>query len=205
MAGPHDEHGTGTIPFWVHQVVELLLGLLLLIQGARSEEHTLVLVGLGAGLLVLALCSDGVLGAWPWIGRRLHRVLDLVAALVLAVSPFLLGFDDVFAVVIVEAAALAMAWLALRTQWRASAKRQAARPVPEASPTPAPPSTLAPTPTPASTSPEVPLARKLGAGAARVRDDGPRQLGRLVGRARRAAKAAFSPPDDADPDPPASS
>ena len=42
---------------------------------------------LGAVLLLLALCSDGALGAWPWIGRRLHRVLDLVAAGVLAAEP----------------------------------------------------------------------------------------------------------------------
>ena len=209
MAGPHDEQGTGPIPFWVHQVVELLLGMLLLIQGARTEEHTALLFGLGGLLLLLTLCSEGGLGAWPWIGRRLHRVLDLVAALVLALSPLLLGFDDVFAVVVVEAAALAMVWLALRTNWKVRAKRQPRREPPRAATTepapPAPPSPPAIPSTPTASGTDVPLARTLGAGAARVRDDGPRQLGRFVGRARRATKAAFSPPDDPDPEPPASS
>ena len=91
MAGAHDHaaaHPSGWVPFWIHQLVELLLGMLLLVQGARTGEHTAVLVTLGGLLLLLALCSDGALAAWPWIGRRLHRVLDFVAAAVLAMVPF---------------------------------------------------------------------------------------------------------------------
>jgi len=58
-----------------HQLAEMLLGLLLLVEGARTGEHTAVLVGMGGLLLLLALMSDGALGVWPRIGRRLHRVL----------------------------------------------------------------------------------------------------------------------------------
>ena len=68
------------MPFWAHQLAEMLLGGLLLIEGARTGQHTAVLVGMGGALLLLSLLSDGALGAWPWIGRRLHRVLDFVAA-----------------------------------------------------------------------------------------------------------------------------
>ncbi len=204
MAGAHDHTPGGRVPFWTHQLVELLLGGLLLVEGARTGQHTAVLVSLGALLLLLALCSDGALGAWPWIGRRLHRVLDLVAAAVLALSPLLLGLDHVLAIVILEVAAVSMLWLALRTEWRSKPKRpktkQSApkrpKPEPEAQPTARPPA-----PPPASTSPPIspPIARKLGSAVGRARDDGPRQLGRLVGRAQRAAKAAMAPSEPPTP------
>ncbi len=225
MAGAGDHHGdhTAGVPFWIHQLVELLLGMLLLVEGARTGEHTAVLVTLGGLLLLLAICSDGALAAWPWIGRRLHRVLDLVAAAVLALSPLVLGLDRVLPIVILEVAAAGMVWLALRTEWRTSAKRtkQTERtdvrpssptasaptaPAPTApaptAPAPTAPAPTAPAPTPAprptSVAPAVPIARKVGGAVGKARDDGPRQLGRLVGKAQRAAKAAMTP----DPAPP---
>ncbi len=202
MAGAHDHPSGGRVPFWIHQLVELLLGGLLLVEGARTGQHTAVLVSLGAVLLLLALCSDGALGAWTWIGRRLHRVLDLVVAAVLALSPLLLGLDHLLAIVILEVAAAAMVWLALRTEWRTkpkrSPKRAAAPPTSPAPPTPAAPPTSAAPPTPAT-----PIARKVGSAVGRARDDGPRQLGRLVGKAQRAAKAAMTS-DETPPKPPES-
>src|SRR4051794_267901 len=204
MAGTHDhaaDHAAaGRVPFWIHQLVELLLGMLLLVQGARTGEHTAVLVTLGGVLLLLALCSDGALAAWPWIGRRLHRVLDLVAAAVLALSPLALGLDHALPIVILEVAAAAMVWLALRTEWRTPVKRPRTRsrtrskaaPARKASP-PAAPVAPAEPPRPAPAVPAVPLARKVGGAVGKARDDGPRQLGRLVGKAQRAAKAAMAP------------
>ncbi len=110
-------HAGGDIPFWVHQVAEMLLGGLLLIEGARTGQHTAVLFAMGGALLLLSLTSDGALGAWPWIGRRVHRMLDFAAAAVLAVSPLLLAVDSALPVVILEAAALGMVWLAWQTNW----------------------------------------------------------------------------------------
>jgi hypothetical protein len=213
-AGDHAHehaHAVGLIPFWLHQLVELLLGMLLLVEGARTGEHTAILVTLGGLLLLLAICSEGALAAWPWIGRRLHRVLDLVAAAVLALSPLALGLDHVLPIVILEVAAASMVWLALRTEWRPPVKRTkrtkpvkarpslpAAAPAPApAAPTPSPPPPAAPRPA----APEVPLARKVGGAVGKARDDGPRQLGRLVGKAQRAAKAAMA----SDPAPPSPS
>ena len=223
MAGAHhhatdhaDDHTVvARVPFWIHQLVELLLGLLLLVEGARTGEHTAVLVAMGSLLLLLALCSDGALAAWPWIGRRLHRVLDIVAAAALALSPLALGLDHVVPIVILEVAAAAMVWLALRTEWRPRVKRTRRRrsttpPSPDAPPAPAgaaPVGAAAPKPAAAPKSapaaPAVPLARKVGGAVGKARDDGPRQLGRFVGKAQRAAKAALAP-DPAPPDPPAS-
>jgi pyruvate/2-oxoglutarate dehydrogenase complex dihydrolipoamide acyltransferase (E2) component len=216
MAGEHDRSPAGLVPFWAHQLAEMLLGGLLLVEGARTGEHTAVLVGLGSLLLLLALMSDGALGAWPWIGRRLHRVLDLVAAAALAVSPLVLSLDAVLPVVILEVAALGMLWLGLRTNWTVRARRSArTRPAtpPAAPPAPAPaPTPGSPAPSsPAASSPAPPLARKLGTVAGKARDDAPRQLGRAVGRIRRAARAAggpaapppaTDPPPDAPPDAP---
>jgi hypothetical protein len=197
--GGDQARSSGRIPFWVHQIVELLLGVLLLIEGARTGEHPAVLATLGGLLLVLVLCSDGALGAWPWIGRRLHRVLDVLVAALLALSPVVLGLDRVLAIVILESAAAGMLWLALRTEWRTRAARRAAqRPPPDDAAAPAPPPVAprpaAPTsrPTPRA-APDLPLARKLGTAVGKARDDGPRNLGRLVGRAQRAAKAAMAP------------
>jgi hypothetical protein len=194
MAGDHD-HPVGRVPFWVHQVVELLLGILLLVQGARTGEHTAVLVTLGGLLLLLVLCSEGALSAWPVIGRRLHRVLDLVAVVVLAASPLALGLDHVLAIVILELAAGAMLWLALRTAWPARAA-----PPPASAATPPEPERSATTSGSPTSRPAVPLARRAGAAIGKARDDGPRQLGRLVGRAQRAAKAAMAPDPPAEPD-----
>ena len=134
MAGEHDRSPAGLVPFWAHQLAEMLLGGLLLVEGARTGEHTAVLVGMGSLLLLLALMSDGALGAWPWIGRRLHRVLDLVAAAALAVSPLVLSLDAVLPVVILEVAALGMLWLALRTNWTVRARRSARTRPPAAPP-----------------------------------------------------------------------
>jgi uncharacterized membrane protein YhaH (DUF805 family) len=202
MAGGHDHGAAGRVPFWIHQLVELLLGILLLVQGARTGQHTAVLVILGGLLLLLALCSDGALAAWPWIGRRLHRILDLVAAAVLALAPLALGLDHVLPVVILEVAAAAMVWLALRTEWRVPEQRRKTaaptprRPVlPPASGAPTPPARPVPESPPVPAAPAVPLARKVGSAVGRARDDGPRQLGRLVGRAQRAARAAMASDD----------
>ncbi len=198
MAGEQDRAAAGTVPFWAHQLAEMLLGALLLIEGARTGQHTAVLAGLGGALLLLSLLSDGALGAWPWIGRRFHRVLDVAAAAVLAASPLLLSLSAVLPIVVLEAAAVGMAWLALRTNWTPkrsgarSRKRSRGRAGTRADPAPAPrtPPAAPATPPP----PPTPLARQLGSAVGRAKADGPRQLGRAVGRAR--AKARRPPPED---------
>jgi len=204
MTDHHDEARVGTVPFWAHQLAEMLLGVLLMIEGARTGQHTAVLFSIGIALVVLSLCSDGALGAWPVIGRRAHRVVDIIAAAVLAVSPFVLSLEGVLAIVVLEAAALGMVWLAVRTNWTPKRHRAAPeRRAPERrAPEPAP-GTSPPPPRPA----QPPLARRLGAAAGKARDDGPRRLGRVVGRARRnlrgGSPTATPPPaEDHEPPPP---
>ena len=199
MAGDHDRTAAGTVPFWAHQLAEMLLGGLLLIEGARTGQHTAVLVGLGSALLLLSLMSDGALGAWPWIGRRLHRILDFAAAAVLAVSPLLLSLTAALPIVILEVAALGMVWLAVQTNWAPKRTRAPVDPTPDPAPPTAPtnaPSPPVPSPPGVPTAPGPPLARLLGSAVGKAKTDGPRQFGRAVGRARAKAKAKRSPTQD---------
>jgi hypothetical protein len=197
----HDHDAVGRVPFWVHQIVEVLLGVLLLVQGARTGEHTVALASLGGVLVLLALCSEGPLSAWPWVGRRLHRVLDLVVAAVLALSPIVLGLDHVLPIVLVELAAAGMVWLGVRTDWRPR-RRPVRRPAPAP---PSDPASPAPAPAAPPAEPAPPLARTVGRAVGKARDEGPYQLGRLYRRARDAARTAARRPEPppTPPEPPA--
>ena len=157
----------------------MLLGGLLLVEGARTGQHTAVLVGMGGALLLLSLLSDGALGAWPWIGRRLHRVLDFVAAAALAVSPLVLSLDAVLAIVILEAAALGMVWLAVRTNWTPADGK--ATPAPAVKPT-APPPRHRPRTRRTARRTARPQARRRR--SARPATTAPGSSGRVVGKAR---------------------
>ena len=199
MAGDHDRTAAGTVPFWAHQLAEMLLGGLLLIEGARTGQHTAVLVGLGSALLLLSLMSGGALGAWPWIGRRLHRILDFAAAAVLAAIPLLLSLTAALPIVILEVAALGMVWLAVQTNWAPKRTRARVDPTPDPAPSSTPTPEAVPPVLPTKAVPTVPgppLARQLGSAVAKAKTDGPRQLGRAVGRARAKAKAKRPPTQD---------
>jgi hypothetical protein len=65
-------------PFWLHQLVEYLVGLILVGQGLQAPEP-LVPALVGGVVLFNAAVAIGPLGAFRLVGRRLHRVLDLVA------------------------------------------------------------------------------------------------------------------------------
>jgi hypothetical protein len=97
-----------------------------------------------AYLIALALFSQGPLGLVRVIGPRLHRALDLVLVVGLAISPvFVRGDLDVSGVIVVETLAIVGLRLTLRTQYvpapaalapapAAAAKPPAARPAAEA-------------------------------------------------------------------------
>ena len=77
-------------PFWMHQLVEYLVGIALVAQGIQDPEP---LLPASAGVLILvnAAAVRGPLGALDFIGRRLHRWLDVLVGAVLvfaAVQPW---------------------------------------------------------------------------------------------------------------------
>jgi hypothetical protein len=72
-------------PFWIHQLVEYIIGLALIAQGMQDPEP---LVPASAGVLVLvnAAAVRGPMGAFKFIGRRVHRWLDLLVGAVVVVG-----------------------------------------------------------------------------------------------------------------------
>ena len=108
---------TGKQPFWMHQIVEYLLGGALLAQGLQSPEPVAPAL---AGLLVLANAATvrgAAFSAFRLVSRRVHRVLDLVviaAVVVLAVQPWIDADDGLRLVMLGIAAGLGFVW------WRSS-------------------------------------------------------------------------------------
>jgi hypothetical protein len=73
-------------PFWLHQLVEYVIGIVLIAQGLQGPEP--LLPALAGGLVIVnAAITAGPLSAFRIIGRRTHRVLDVVViVLVLAAA-----------------------------------------------------------------------------------------------------------------------
>jgi hypothetical protein len=77
--------GRARRPFWLHQLVEYIIGLILVAQGLQGPEP-LVPAIVGGVVLFNAAVAIGPLGAFRLVGRRLHRILDLLAIGVVAVA-----------------------------------------------------------------------------------------------------------------------
>ena len=106
------------LPFWIHQAVEYLVGLLVLFEAAHTGGTAIALV---AGVLVLLLASagEGPLSAFRKVPRHVHRIGDivLVVALVAAAVVFhrRLGSSGVGLLVVVVVVVAGLTW---RTDYR---------------------------------------------------------------------------------------
>ena len=189
------------IPFWAHQLAEILLALGLLVEGARSNSPAVVL-GAGAALLLFSLATDGPLAAWRVLGRRAHRIGDFVLAGLLACSPLIFGVTEPLAVALLVGAAASLVWLGVRGEFASPTPRarRGARPAragsarggaaPDAATEPG--AVPAPRPDVTRTS-----TRDVGRALGRLRVAGPRVVGRVVGRSA-AARAAERDPQPGD-------
>jgi hypothetical protein len=75
------------VPFWLHQLVEYMLGAGLVWAGARVEgDGRYVAFALGGALFVFSAISDGGLGAGRLVSRAVHRVGDLVFVVAIPVA-----------------------------------------------------------------------------------------------------------------------
>ena len=72
-------------PFWIHQLVEYIIGLALIAQGMQDPEPLIPTLA-GALVLVNAAAVRGPMGAFKLIGRRVHRWLDVLVMLVIALA-----------------------------------------------------------------------------------------------------------------------
>lgn len=109
------------LAFWIHQLVEYLMGAFLLVQAVQAEEPAVPLVA-AAVLLLLAATADGPLAAAHLVPRRVHRVLDLVAAAAFVAAALLLD-PGVTGRLIVGVGALVLIALVVRTNYSPRAPR----------------------------------------------------------------------------------
>lgn len=112
----------GWRPFWLHQAVEYLLGVILIAQGLQGTTPAVPAIA-GALIVVNAAIVDGPLGAFRGLSRRQHRIADLVVIgflIVLAVLPFV-SADATSRVLLAGAAAgLGLLWWTTSFERRAS-------------------------------------------------------------------------------------
>ena len=81
----------GKRPFWMHQLVEYILGGTLVASGLQSSTPLLPSIA-GAIVMLHAAVTIGPLGAFRVISRRVHRVIDvgvLAAELLAALQPWI--------------------------------------------------------------------------------------------------------------------
>ncbi len=72
-------------PFWMHQIVEYIIGAVFISTGFASPTPVVPAV-IGAIVMLNAAIADGPGGAFNLVHRRVHRLLDLVVlALVVVV------------------------------------------------------------------------------------------------------------------------
>ena len=77
-------------PFWTHQLVEYLIGIVLISAGNQSIEPAVPGV-MGLVVILNAAVATGPAGAFRLVNRKVHRVLDLVVMALLvaaAVQPW---------------------------------------------------------------------------------------------------------------------
>jgi hypothetical protein len=82
-----------------HGYLDYLMGALLIaapwiFDFNRGGAETWVPVILGVAMIGMALMTDYELGASRQISMRTHLTMDLVSGVLLAVSPWLFGFND---------------------------------------------------------------------------------------------------------------
>ncbi len=102
----------GTRPFWLHQLVEYILGITLVSQALQSPTPAVPAIA-GGAMLVNAAVARGPLSAFRLVGRRVHRTLDVVVMALtagLAVQPWI-GIDPGARIIMLGIAAVhAFVW-----------------------------------------------------------------------------------------------
>jgi hypothetical protein len=63
-------------------------------QFSEHTAATVIPIVLGIGLIAYSLFTDYELGVWRLFPMAVHNVIDIVAGLLLAASPWIFGFAD---------------------------------------------------------------------------------------------------------------
>ena len=105
----------GKRSFWMHQLAEYVVGFALVATGLQSPEP-LVPTLLGALIVLNTACVDAPFGAFRKVGRRMHRVLDIVVLVVVVAGCFVPSLDSATRLVMVFIAVV-FAVVILRTDY----------------------------------------------------------------------------------------
>jgi hypothetical protein len=147
-------------PFWLHQAAEYVVGVALIAQGLQAAEP-LVPGAAGALIVVNAAVAKGPLSAFSVVGRRLHRILDVVLIAVLVAAAVTPWVETAMRFVLV-AFAVVLGFVARYTRYETRAEASATRRL---------------------------HAREAGGTAGDRAEDLGRQAGRLAGRGVKAWRA----------------
>lgn len=79
-------------PFWIHQLAEYVIGLVLVAAGMQAPSPTVPVV-LGAAVVLNNAIADGPVSAFDIVPRRVHQVLDVVLVVAIALAAVLPMFD----------------------------------------------------------------------------------------------------------------
>jgi hypothetical protein len=178
----------GTRPFWLHQLVEYILGVTLVSQALQSPTPAVPALA-GGAMLVNAAVARGPLGAFRLVGRRVHRTLDVVVMALtagLALQPWI-GIDPGARIIMLGIAAVhAFVW------WQSDLSEPApraarSRPAASAPAAPAPaqpaPAATAPAASTPSSAPSSPTGTTPTAAPSSAAGDRSTEVGRAAGRA----------------------
>jgi len=72
-------------PFWIHQIVEYMIGLILIAAAVQQPKPAVPAV-MGLLIIINAAITIGPAGAFRLVSRKVHRILDLVVIAILTVS-----------------------------------------------------------------------------------------------------------------------
>jgi hypothetical protein len=117
----------GKRPFWMHQIAEYIIAAVFIAQGLQSPTPVVPTV-LGGLVLLNAACTKGGASAFRLIGRKLHRLLDLVVIgiiVVMAVQPVVSIDNSTRLIMGVLAFVIGFVWLG--SDFSASVKREQSR------------------------------------------------------------------------------
>ncbi len=110
-------------PFWMHQLVEYILGIALISQGVQSPKP-LVPSLFGLAIMINASAVAGPLSAFRAIPRPVHRIADFVLAAAMVVGAVILhSHIDGASQFMVIGVGLVMGFIAWRTNYAEKPKR----------------------------------------------------------------------------------
>jgi hypothetical protein len=109
--------------FWLHQIVEYIIGIGTLFLAGQSSEPLWPAI-IGAVILLNAAMSDGAMSAYRVIPRQVHKIIDWLV-IVGAIAASILADHDVQARVSLLGVGLILAVIALGTNYVGKGARSA--------------------------------------------------------------------------------